>query len=581
MTKIVGVPSTRWKVHGDVLISTPRITKQFSPCFPFIFIFYGDDANLEDTRSALTKKEKVLLFLYHMRVNPPLRVISKQFFVHRRTAARYINRVRDALLRGFVPFHYGFGDQHVVTCDDGSKRKFTKELVFGELSSWMSLKIAERFWDGVRIISIADGTYIYCENFGGFAGNKELYSGHKMRHLQKVMCFGTSRGYWVKIFAGYGGSGRYSDKKLLDYIIEDMKKELERNPEAKKFLTFFGLTADAAKENVLVVDRGFEGATEEFMTLVSPKGKAKAKESGKTRVAKQHTPKQASINRTVTRVRNSIERMFSTTIKTWAALGGRALHYSYFEHIPAYMDIACAISNAFRGCLDKKQGSNDVEDFKTMENRINHENELLRVLKKAKTGRYVLKRGKFARFDPETEQKTVPEMPEESVRPYACGPYAIKLVNPYVSFWAELGTEVKFWHLTSAERTVIKASGLKSRYSPRIGRQVFLLFKGSPRTLTDTLCTCHGGLRPIGGCAHAIAILLLLGQLTERIVAVEPTRSEITLKRALWYFQNSDSESSSESESGSESVDSDSESGESESESDIVSEVSSASSAEY
>ena len=67
--------------------------------------------------------------------------------------------------------------------------------------------------------------------------------------------------------------------------------------------------------------------------------------------------------------------------------------------------------------------------------------------------------------------------------------------------------------------------------------------------LHDTLCTCHGKLRPIGGCAHAIAVLRLLGQLTHRIAPDEPSRSEKTLKRGLWYFQNSDSEEDTDTES--------------------------------
>ena len=110
------------------------------------------------------------------------------------------------------------------------------------------------------------------------------------------------------------------------------------------------MTPDKAKENVLVVDRGFEGCTEELFTLLAPKGKTKSKVSGKTRVAKQHTAQQAAVNRTVTRVRNIIERRFSTTIKTWGVLGGKVLQFAHFEHIPQYMEIACAISNAFRGC---------------------------------------------------------------------------------------------------------------------------------------------------------------------------------------------------------------------------------------
>ena len=308
---------------------------------------------------------------------------------------------------------------------------------------------------------------------------------------------------------------------------------------------------------MLVVDRGFEGANEEYITLMAPKGKKKTKEKGKTRVAKQHTAKQACVNRTVTRVRNIIERMFSTGIKTWAVLGGKNLQFQYFEHIPAYMDIACAVSNAYRGCLDAQKGTHDEQDFLTMQERMEHKNEIQDLLQKSKSGRLSLKKGKFIRFEPQNECKVVPEMTEQDIRKYACGPYAMKLARPYVEFWNELETERKFFHYTTPQFVLIKASGLKSRYSPSLAREVYLLFKGSPRMLSDTLCTCHGGLRPIGGCAHAIAVLRLLGELTQRIAPQQPTKSEQLLKRALWYFQNNSSSDSdgesSESESSSDS----------------------------
>ena len=94
--------------------------------------------------------------------------------------------------------------------------------------------------------------------------------------------------------------------KLLNYIIADLVEEIEEDLQVRDFITFFDLSPETAKDNVLVVDRGFEGANEDYMTLIAPKGKVKSKEGGKTRIAKQHTPKQAALNRTVTRVRNTI-----------------------------------------------------------------------------------------------------------------------------------------------------------------------------------------------------------------------------------------------------------------------------------
>ena len=61
------------------------------------------------------------------------------------------------------------------------------------------------------------------------------------------------------------------------------------------------------------------------------------------------------------------------------------------------------------------------------------------------------------------------------------------------------------------------------------------------------MCTYHGELRAIGGCAHDIAVLRLLGQLTDRIEPDKPTRSQTKLKRPLWCFKEIDYESDSES----------------------------------
>ena len=139
-------------------------------------------------------------------------------------------------------------------------------------------------------------------------------------------------------------------------------------------------------------------------------------------------------------------------------------------------------------------------------------------------------------------------MTEEEIRTYA-----IKFATPYVTFWSELEANIKFWYHKTPQGVLLKCFSLKSRFSPRIARELFLLYNGVPLKLLDTLCSCHGGPRPIGGCAHAIAVLRLLSQLTNRVEPVQPTRSELMLKRALWHFQGSDSEGSTGSGSGSDS----------------------------
>ena len=99
------------------------------------------------------------------------------------------------------------------------------------------------------------------------------------------------------------------------------------------------------------------------------------------------------------------------------------------------MDIACAVSNAYRGCLDAQKGTHDEQDFLTMQERMEHKNEIQDLLKKSQSGRLSLKKGKFIRFDAQDESKVIPEMTEQDIRKYACGPYAMKLARPYVEFW--------------------------------------------------------------------------------------------------------------------------------------------------
>ena len=61
--------------------------------------------------------------------------------------------------------------------------------------------------------------------------------------------------------AGFGGSGKYSDKNLLDLILANINDEeaLARDQGARSLISFCGLTKGTQSEHALVVDRGFEG----------------------------------------------------------------------------------------------------------------------------------------------------------------------------------------------------------------------------------------------------------------------------------------------------------------------------------
>ena len=60
------------------------------------------------------------------------------------------------------------------------------------------------------------------------------------------------------------------------------------------------------------------------------------------------------------------------------------------------------------------------------------------------------------------------------------------LAEPYVRFWQTLESEIKFRKHTRNGCILAKATGLKSRSSPTVAREVYLLFKGNPLATTDT-----------------------------------------------------------------------------------------------
>lgn len=110
---------------------------------------------------------------------------------------------------------------------------------------------------------------------------------------------------------------------------------------------------------------GFRGSNEEFseyFTFKAPVGKKKVKVKGrgnKTKDATQHSPESGTANRWVTRLRNVIERVNKVSIKCWGQLGGAPLSYQYVRHVDDLVKIAAALSNCFRGCLDKPKAVHD------------------------------------------------------------------------------------------------------------------------------------------------------------------------------------------------------------------------------
>ena len=88
---------------------------------------------------------------------------------------KHLRDVQTALYCKFVPYHLGFEATH----------KLSMKRIKEEFSTWMCKQISEYFFKS-WIAAVIDGTYVYCQNFGGFEGQKMLFNVHKHRRLSKV-----------------------------------------------------------------------------------------------------------------------------------------------------------------------------------------------------------------------------------------------------------------------------------------------------------------------------------------------------------------------------------------------------------
>ena len=163
----------------------------------------------------------------------------------------------------------------------------------------------------------------------------------------------SSRGYILNIWARFGGNGKCNDASIWKEIIQEAKQELKSNPNADNILTFFDKELDA-----IVTDRGFRDAEDGILRLISPRSKPKGD--------KQQTAKDADFSRFVTKIRNVVERINKVALKNWGLLGGKPLHWRFFNKLDDLVKIAAALFNCYHGPLDPQRTKWDQSDLDTL-----------------------------------------------------------------------------------------------------------------------------------------------------------------------------------------------------------------------
>lgn len=155
------------------------------------------------TTSAKHAKNALIMFLMRLRKAATLEHIAHTFGVSRFKATKDIDKARCALETDFVPKFLGFAN-------------LGRERLLQNTTECARLLHGKNNPD--TLITIWDGTYIYCQKSANQAFQKETFSGQKNRNFLRPMVCVTTNGYIIDIFGPFEATS--NDAKCMITIFD-------------------------------------------------------------------------------------------------------------------------------------------------------------------------------------------------------------------------------------------------------------------------------------------------------------------------------------------------------------------------
>ncbi|XP_055308295.1 uncharacterized protein LOC129572375 [Sitodiplosis mosellana] len=147
-------------------------------------------------------KVVLMAFLKRMRTGHTYDQIRYSLDLSYKTVKKYINAARASLLSDFVPKHLGFGT-------------FSREFLIANTT-----EMAKRLYTSQddTLVTIWDGTYIYCNKSQNHELQRRTYSGQKCRNLVKPMVCVSSNGLYIDIFGPFEAT--QNDASIMKFVFD-------------------------------------------------------------------------------------------------------------------------------------------------------------------------------------------------------------------------------------------------------------------------------------------------------------------------------------------------------------------------
>ncbi len=337
---------------------------------------------------------------------------------------------------------------------------------------------------GDQLAIIWDGTYVFCHKSSDHILQRNSYSGHKSRHLIKMMSLVLPDGYVIDLIGPF--YGKHNDSSITEEILH----------------TCTNLSILCHDGDVQIVDRGFRDVAAEFEAL----GYDMKMPGLLAKDDNQLSANDANESRMVTKCRWVVES-FHARFKKWRFFSER-IDQPFLINIGKLTRIVAACLNKYRPLLYDANSDHDKAIAQRMMDLLHRQSQLEKLI----SGGQLSLRRKWITLMHMDNNFDFPQLDLDFLRDYTCGTYQIKQSASYAK--AHLYEHDNEFELQiSPDNDRLIRCRLHSRHSNVTRYFICIEFDkdDNDEPIKDHYCQCKDGKRMVGCCGHVATVLWYLG----------------------------------------------------------------------
>lgn len=428
-----------------------------------------------------------------------MKILEKTLVFCRTTVSKNIDRARKALKHEFVPLHLGF-------------ENLTREYLLENTTTTARLLYADG--SSEKVVTIWDGTYIFCERSLNYDFQKHSYNSQKKRNYVKPMMCVTTNGKIVDVIGPFKATE--NDAKITKKLFEKEN----------------GIMNIFQPDDIMVVDRGFRDCvtflTQRKFNVLMPSCVTKKDANQPLSTDQANHSRRVTKCRYVVEARNgNMKTIWGVFAKTWSN--------SSLPHLMDDFRIGAALINRFTNVIVADKSDEDFISNAIMQ-KINEPNILTTTIRSAAFQAHIKE---FTVVD--DTNFNFPRLDQLDFKKIALGTYQIKQARSYIvrhikhnpnrkflSYECPTDTINFFFGTIIAQQKVtnpvLTLTRMDSRFVANKIHRIYILADADTNSSDGIIayyCECKHGKRTVGCCSHIMTVLMYFG-FSRHVEGVKP-----------------------------------------------------------